>query len=327
MKKKNIALVTGGYSSESVISVQSAEQLSEMIDKERYEVYIISIEKDKWIGKGGAIEGIPVDKNDFSLTVNSRKIRFDCVFISIHGTPGEDGKLQSYFDMLQIPYTSSDVCSSSLTFNKFISKNYLKYYNIPSATTLLIRPGDRVDPDDLIRQTGLPCFIKPNESGSSFGISRISDINQMEQAIANARQEDDEILIEEYLEGREITCGLVDTQNGMYIFPVTEVVSKKDFFDYEAKYTAGMANEITPAPIPESMRQKCQQLSERIYRIFNCSGIVRIDYIIRNNELYFLEVNSVPGMSKNSIIPQQIRAMGYSPTEMFTTVIEESINK
>ncbi len=326
MSKKNIALLTGGNSSEIIISLQSAEQLSQMIDKNLFNVFIINIGPDKWEGKGGDIEGILIDKNDFSLTTGTNKITFDCIFISIHGTPGEDGKLQGYFDMLNIPYTTSDHCSSALTFNKYICKNYLKPYNIYSSKTILLRQHDPVETDKIIEETGIPCFVKPNKGGSSFGITKINKKENLTTAIQNAFKEDDEVLIEEYLEGKELTCGVANIGGKPETFPVTEIVSKTDFFDFEAKYTDGMAEEITPASIPEKTEHECRVLSEMIYNIFNCKGVVRIDYILKNDILYFLELNSVPGMSKNSIIPQQIRAAGLSPRTFFTRLINNCID-
>lgn len=325
MNKKNIALLTGGSSSEIVISLQSAEQLSQMIDKDLFNVYIISIGPDKWEGKGVDIEGVSIDKNDFSLTTGGKKITFDCIFISIHGTPGEDGKLQGYFDMLNIPYTTSDHCSSALTFNKYICKNYLKPYNIPSSKTILLRQHEPVETEKIIQETGLPCFVKPNKGGSSFGITKVSNKEHLATALKDAFKEDNEALIEEYLEGKELTCGVAKIGKKLEIFPVTEIVSKKDFFDFEAKYTDGMAEEITPARIPEKTEHECRVMSSLIYNIFNCKGVVRIDYILKNDILYFLELNSVPGMSKNSVIPQQIRAAGLSPTDFFTRLINDCI--
>ncbi len=325
MSKKNIALLTGGNSSEIVISLQSAKQLSQMIDNELFNVFIINIGPDKWEGKEGDIEGITINKNDFSLTVDGNKIIFDCIFISIHGTPGEDGKLQGYFDMLNIPYTTSDHCSSAITFNKYICKNYLKPYNITSSKTILLRQHDPIATEKIIQETGIPCFVKPNKGGSSFGITKVNKKENLATAIQNAFKEDDEVLIEEYLEGKELTCGVANIDGKLETFPVTEIVSKKDFFDFEAKYTDGLAEEITPARIPEKTEQECKLLSTMIYNIFNCKGVVRIDYILKNDVLYFLELNSVPGMSKNSIIPQQIRAAGLSPTSFFNRLINDCI--
>jgi D-alanine-D-alanine ligase len=327
MDKKNIALITGGDSSEIVISHDSAKQLSEMLDHERYNIYIINIQGKDWTGMSDSIKGLPVDKNDFSISTGNGKLFFDCAFISIHGTPGEDGKLQSYFDMIGIPYTTSNACTSALTFNKYMAKNYLRPFDISVAKTILLNDPANADLDEIIRQTGLPCFIKPNKGGSSFGISKVKKKEDLTKAIELAFKEDDEILAEQFLEGRELTCGLVKMDGQEIIFPITEIISKTDFFDFEAKYTKGMSDEITPAKISAELEQECKILSSKIYDLYNCSGIVRMDYIYASKTLFFLEVNTVPGMSKNSIIPQQIRAMGASPTDVFTKVIEHSIQK
>ncbi len=325
--KKKIAIVTGGNQSESVISLKSAEQLSHMIDQNVYDIYIISIIGNHWLGKSDGIQDIPVNREDFSLTINGKRLQFDCVFISIHGNPGEDGVLQSYFELLNLPYTSCGVCSSAVTFNKYVSKIYLRHFGVETSKTLIFRKKDTINFPLVITELGLPCFVKPNEAGSSFGVSKVNQISEMEKAISEAFKEDNEILIEEYIKGREVTCGVYKFENQEIIFPVTEIVSKKDFFDYEAKYTSGMSEEITPAQIGAEMTSQIQILSSKIYDWFDCSGIVRIDFIIKNDIPYFLEVNSVPGMSQNSIIPQQIRAMGKDPKEVFAMVIENAISK
>ena len=325
MIKKNIALMAGGNSSEEVISYQSAGQLSKMIDEERYDVFIIKVKGVEWRYDDPEKGSIPVDKNDFSICLNGKKVFFDCSFIAIHGTPGEDGLLQAYFEMLGIPYTTCGVFSSAITFNKYHCKQYLEKFNIPSAKTMRIFANEKICSEKISQYIGLPCFVKPNQSGSSFGISKVNKKEDIEQAIKNAFKEDNEVLVESFVKGREITCGLMKANGKEYIFPITEIVSSNDFFDYEAKYTPGKANEITPARISEKIASECKKLSSEIYDIFDCRGIVRIDYIYSNDKLNFLEVNTVPGMSEASIIPQQIRAMGMSPQEIFTILIEDTI--
>ncbi len=327
MAKINIALLAGGNSSEDVISYKSAGQLSKMIDNKRFNIFIIKVRGAEWVYDHPKTGSIAVDKNDFSITSEGKKIIFDCAFIAIHGTPGEDGLLQAYFDMLNIPYTTCGVFSSALTFNKYHCKQYLEQYNVASAKSLRLFAGDIINADDIINHVGLPCFVKPNEGGSSFGISKVSKKEDVEQAVKTALKEDDEVLVEAYLEGTEITCGLMKTTGKEIIFPVTEIVSTNDFFDYEAKYTPGKAQEITPARIPETVAVECKKLSSEIYDILDCRGIVRIDYIYSRGRLFFLEVNTVPGMSEASIIPQQIRAMKLSPTEVFTTLIDDIMKK
>ncbi len=328
MAKKNIALLAGGNSSEDVISYQSAEQLSGMIDNNLYNIFIIKIKGKDWIYDDKESKlSTQVDKNNFTITLKGENITFDCAFIAIHGTPGEDGLLQAYFEMLKIPYSTCGVLSSAITFNKYHCKQYLEKHNIRTAKTIRLFSKQKIDEKKLIEQVGLPCFVKPNEAGSSFGISKVNKENELPGAIKNAFKEDNEVLVETYIEGREITCGLIKTSDKTIIFPITEVVSTNDFFDLEAKYTPGKAEEITPAQISGSIAEKCKALSSKIYDVLDCRGIVRIDYILSNEQLYFLETNTVPGMSAASIIPQQIRAMGLSTEKIFTMVIEDSIKR
>lgn len=325
--KKNIAIVAGGDSSEYIVSINSSEQVAIWLDQEKYKVYKIIIKGSEWILNNDDFSNIVINKNDFSFTINNQKTKFDCALIIIHGTPGEDGKLQGYFDTLNIPYTSANTLASAITFNKIFSKNYLKPFNISLAKFISIKDGDVIDANQIINITGLPCFVKPNCGGSSFGITKVKEKENLLEAIEEAFKEDREVIIEEFLEGQELTCGLFKTKNKTFIFPPTEIVSKNEFFDYEAKYTAGMADEITPARISEELTQEVQNLSSQIYDIFQLNGIVRVDYIYSNNKLYFMEVNTVPGMSAASIVPQQIEAAGFNPKEIFTLVIEDAIER
>ena len=325
--KKNIAIVAGGDSSEYVVSINSAEQVARWLDKEKYNVYKVLVKGTEWIVNSESFCDLVLNKDDFSFTLNNQKTIFDCALIIIHGTPGEDGKLQGYFDTLHIPYTTANTLASAITFNKIFSKNYVKPFNIPIAQYVTITKGDIIDANKIIEVTGLPCFVKPNCGGSSFGITKVKEKEKLFEAIEEAFKEDNEVIIEEYLEGMELTCGLVKTKDKSYIFPPTEIVSKNEFFDYEAKYTEGMADEITPARIPDELTVEVQNLSSQIYDIFQLNGIVRVDYIYARNKLYFMEVNTVPGMSAASIVPKQIEAAGFNPKDIFTIVIEDTLER
>lgn len=325
--KKNIAIVAGGDSSEYLVSINSATQIAQWIDKEKYNVYTVHAKGTEWIVKNEMVCDLILNKDDFSFSLNNQKVKFDCALITIHGTPGEDGKLQGYFDTLQIPYTTSSTLASALTFNKIFSKNYLKPFNIPQAGFVTIKKGDPIDADQIMAITGLPCFVKPNRAGSSFGVTKVKEKEKLKEAIEEAYKEDNEVIIEEFLDGMELTCGLVKTKNKSIIFPPTELVSKNEFFDYEAKYTAGMCDEITPARISDELTKEIQKLSSQIYDIFQLYGIVRIDYFYTNSKLYFMEVNTVPGMSAASIVPQQVEAMGLSMTDIFSLVIEDALER
>jgi D-alanine-D-alanine ligase len=325
--KKSIAIITGGDSSELVISLKSAAQVRKHIDTEKYTPYLVYIREEDWHVRTGQDDEIkiPVNKNDFSFEHETGPVRFDYAFIAMHGPPGEDGKLQAYFDLLHIPYSSSGVLSLALTFNKYACKNILSQAGILTANAYLIKPSADWDAEAIIKRTGLPCFIKPNSGGSSFGVSKIRHAEELEVAVHKALAEDREVLVESFIPGREFTCGALRLTGRDYTFPVTEIISKKDFFDYEAKYTAGMADEITPAPIPEELTRKCQAMTARIYDVLDCRGLVRIDFIIHKGEPYFLEVNGVPGMSEMSIIPVQLRFLGHTEREIYNLIIEDSI--
>ncbi|MBI9055174.1 MAG: D-alanine--D-alanine ligase [Bacteroidales bacterium] len=325
--KKNIAIVAGGDSSEYIVSIGSAEMISNILDTSTYNIFTVIVKGTEWIVKSDNFCDVIVNKDDFSFTLNNQKTKFDCALIIIHGTPGENGILQGYFDTLRIPYTTPSTLASALTFNKVFSKNYLKPFNIPLAKFVSIKKGDTIDVDQIINTTGLPCFVKPNCGGSSFGISKVKQKEEFHNAIDEAFKEDTEVLIEEFLEGRELTCGLIKTKNQTLIFPPTEIISKNEFFDYEAKYTKGLAEEITPADISDELTKEIQNISSQIYDIFDLNGIVRVDYIYANNTIYFMEVNTVPGMSTASIVPQQIEAAGLELKDVFTLVIEDAIER
>jgi len=326
MTKKNIAIVYGGYSSEIIVSEKSMKGIQSFIDKNRYNTYPVLIKDNNWSVE---IDGnsTPVDKNDFSFLLNGKRTTFDCAYITIHGTPGENGVLQGYLEMIGVPHTTCDVLPSSLTFNKFTCNTYLKGFGVAVADSVLIRKGNRYDAEEIVDKLGLPCFVKPNAGGSSFGISKVKETEDVAPAIEKAFEESDEVIIEELLDGRELTCGLYKTSKGENIFPLTEVISKNDFFDFEAKYNAEKAEEITPARIPGDISERIKKISSMIYDILGCKGIIRIDYIYSKDKIYMLEVNTTPGMTPTSFIPQQISADNRDITEVFTEIIEDSISK
>jgi D-alanine-D-alanine ligase len=264
-----------------------------------------------------------IDKNDFSLVTDEYRIRFDAVFIAIHGTPGENGLLQGYFDMMDIPYTSCGSFCSALTFNKQACKLFLKEYNIPMAEAVMIRNGDKFDPVSVIGKTGLPCFVKPNDSGSSFGVTKVKKREELISAIETAFRESNEVLIEAFMNGREVACGVVKTKAREIILPVTEIISKNDFFDYEAKYTEGKSDEVTPAEMPAIITNEVQRLSSLIYDLLDCKGIVRVDFIVIDQSPFFLEINTVPGMTSASLVPKQAKAAGISAETLYALVIED----
>lgn len=322
--KKNIAIIVGGDSGEYEVSINSGKQLFEHLDKTQYTPVLIHLKGAHWTASVDGTD-IPVDKNDFSVIINQNKLTFDCALIGIHGTPGEDGKLQSYFEMMKLPYTTCGVLSSALTFNKYACKHYLMPHGVTTAKAMLFQKNQPVDAEEVAQTLGLPCFIKPNNGGSSCGVSKISAPEEIVPAIKKALEHDSEIIVEEFIKGTEITCGVMQTHNRSMVFPIAEIVSKNDFFDYEAKYTSGMSDEIIPARIPEEIKKECEQTSSLIYDKLFCRGIVRIDYIIHNGKLYFLEVNTVPGQSEASIIPRMIRAAGLTMTEVLTDLIEDAL--
>lgn len=325
--KKNIAIVAGGDSAEYIVSLQTASHIFNNIDTILYKPFMVRVSSSEWYCE---IEGIkyPINRHDFSIKVKEVTINFDLVYIAIHGTPGENGIFQGYLDMLQIPYSSCNVLSSALSFNKFACNSFLKSLNFKVAKSILLKQKDKkILNSTIVKQLGLPCFVKPNADGSSFGISKVKKIEELEEAISKAFNEGDEVIIEEFIDGFEFTCGLLKTKKEELIFPVTEVLPKNEFFDFEAKYDPAMAEEITPARIPDSVRDNIQKTSSDIYDALKCHGIVRIDYIISDNELYVLEANTIPGMTSNSFIPKQITAMGLNLTDILSKVIEDSLIK
>ncbi len=322
-----IALIAGGYSGESTISVKSAGVIMQNIDTARFQVYLISITPKKWTCLHSNSE-FPVDKNDFSVSIQNRKIIFDSAFIMIHGTPGEDGLLQGYFDMLGIPYTSCNSTVSSVTFNKYFCNHVIRSLGgVNVARSCIIPVNLPFDLNEIASEVGFPCFVKPNAGGSSIGTTKVHKKDELQAAIDIALKEDDEVMIESFIQGREITCGVIRSRDMLISLPLTEVRSKKEFFDFEAKYDPALADEITPAPIDEALSARIRKLSEFYYDKLHCKGVVRFDYIINDNGIWFLEVNTIPGMSAESIVPQQARAYGWSYTELTTRIIEESLKK
>lgn len=326
-KKPNIAVISGGDSSEFVVSVKSGKNVFNAIDTRIFTPWLVQMKGKEWAVMLNDRKIADIDKSDFSFSYQNTKINFAFAYITIHGTPGEDGVLQGYFDLIKIPYSTCNVHSSSLTFNKWFCNNYLKSFGVKMARSVKLKKGEQIDSQKISNHLGLPVFVKPNAGGSSFGITKVKSQNKIEQAVKNAWKESDEALLEEFIEGTEFTCGLVKLKNREMIFPVTEVLPKNEFFDYEAKYTPGATEEITPARLPENLFKECQAISSRIYDLCHCSGICRIDFILKENEFYFLEVNTTPGMTETSFIPQQINAMGLTLTEVISLIILEKLEK
>lgn len=321
----HVAIVAGGDSGEYEISIASGKQVENNIDRSRFLPYLIEIREDKWICRQeNSI--LDIDKNDFSIRIGDRKITFDVVFNAIHGTPGENGRLQGYFDMLKIPYTSCGVLASSLTFNKAYCKEIVSAQGVQTARSVHLFNRDMEKAVERTTSLSLPCFIKPNNGGSSVGMSKVHERADLPEAFDKAFREDDEVLVEEFIPGRELTCGVLRTEGRIVAFPVTEVISENDFFDYEAKYTTGMAREVVPADIPDSVSEECMSISVALYHALNCKGVVRFDYIHNDRGFWFLEVNTVPGLSEASIVPKMARAHGWSFTELVTRLIEETLN-
>ena len=321
---KKIALITGGYSSEAVISYKSAATIQNNIDATKWDCYLIDIHPDGWFYENKGGDKIPVDKNDFSINVEGIHIKFDAVLVGLHGTPGEDGKLQGYFDCLGIPYTSCDAATSALTFNKRYTVAVAAFAGIHVAKSMHLFKNDNTTATDILQQLTLPFFVKPNNGGSSIGMSKVNNADELETALQKAFKEDEQILVEEFIKGREFTIGVFKTKGKIVCLPMTEIISKNDFFDFEAKYE-GKSEEVTPANATEKVTQQIKQTAEKIYKVFNCKGIVRIDFIY--DELkevpYMLEINTVPGQSSASIVPKQVAAMNSTLKEFYSLLLEE----
>ena len=322
--KRTIAIVCGGDSSEHDVSLRSAQGLYSFFDKERYNVYIVDVNGTDWQVELRDGTLTPIDKNDFSFRENGRRKFFDYAYITIHGTPGENGVMQGYFDLIHMPYSTSGVLVEAMTFNKFVLNQYLRGYGVKVAESILVRRGQEHSLNDqfIIDTVGMPCFVKPVNDGSSFGVSKVRNIDQLAPAMRNAMMQSDEVMIESFLEGTEITVGCYKTKQKTVVFPVTEVVTKNEFFDYDAKYN-GQVDEITPARIPAEQAERAQKITSSIYDILHCNGIIRVDFIISpKGDISMLEVNTTPGMTTTSFIPQQVRAAGLSMSDVLTDIIE-----
>ncbi|SHI92449.1 D-alanine--D-alanine ligase [Flavobacterium terrae] len=318
---KNIAIIMGGYSSEYQISLKSGNVVYNNLDQTKYKGYRIHIFKEKWVYVDDNDNEYVVDKNDFSVIVNGSKVIFDCVFNAIHGTPGEDGLMQAYFELLGIKQTSCDYYQAALTFNKRDLLSVLKPYGIKTATSFYLNHGDEINVDEIIDKVGLPCFVKPNKSGSSFGISKVHKKEDFLTAVENAYKEDNEIIIESFLDGTEVSVGVINYKGEIIVLPITEIVSENDFFDYEAKYL-GKSQEITPARLTPDVESRVREVAKKAYEVLKMSGFSRSEYILVNGEPHMLEMNTIPGLTNESLIPQQAREAGISLSDLFSNAIE-----
>ncbi|RYE11743.1 MAG: D-alanine--D-alanine ligase [Sphingobacteriaceae bacterium] len=328
MTARNIALMAGGYSGEYEVSINSARNIASTLNPEKYKVYTILVGRESWFYNSSGGEKIEVDKNDFSLTINGEKIKFDAAFITIHGTPGEDGKMQGYLDMLGIPYNNCDAATSAITMNKAYTKAIVK--DIPDlqvAGSVQVFRRNQENISAAIAHLKLPLFIKPNNGGSSVGMSKVNTIAVLPEALNKAFAEDEQVLVEEFIKGREFSIGIVQFGTEITVLPATEIISSKEFFDYEAKYTPGVSEEITPANLSEAQNERIKKVVKEAYRLLNCKGMTRIDFILEEgtNNFYFIEINTTPGQSANSLIPQQVRAAGMDLSEFYGKLIEEAV--
>lgn len=326
--KKKIALVTGGYSGEATISYRSAKTIYNNLDKDKYEVYTIDVNPQGWFYEDGNGNKTEVDKNDFTLALNGQKFGFDAVFIGMHGTPGEDGKLQGYFDMLNLPYTSCNAATSALTFNKRYTVAVANMAGIPVAKSVHLFRHTPYDLEQILSLLTLPLFVKPNNGGSSIGMSKVTEPFHLKDALEKAFKEDDQVLVEQMIQGREFTVGVFKAKGEITVLPITEVIAhkEKDFFDFEAKY-GGKSTEITPADISDHWKSQLESTARKIYQVFNCRGVVRIDFIYSEteNKPFMLEINTIPGQSEASVIPQQVRAKGENLQDFYSKLLEEAL--
>lgn len=328
--KPTIAFVTGGYSGEAVISYKSAITIENNLDREAYDVYKIDVTTEGWFHVQGDGQRTPVDRNDFSINSGGKKIWFDAVLIGIHGTPGEDGKLQGYFDMLNLPYTSCDAAVSALTFNKRFTVAVAAFSGINVARSVMLVKDRFQNPDEVTQHLKFPVFVKPNNGGSSIGMSKVNNPSEeLGAAIERAFKEDNQVLVEEFITGREFTIGVFRAKGEIITLPMTEVRSKKEFFDFEAKYNSALNEEITPAQVDEAIASKVRATAKKIYQVFNCSGIIRIDFIYNEEkgEPFMLEINTVPGQSEASLVPQQLKAYGWTLKQFYSALIEDALSR
>ncbi len=322
--KRNIVVIAGGNSSEYEVSIKSGNHIFSKIDAERYNKYLMILQGRDWCVKIGD-DSYPVDKNSFSADLGGQRVDFDFAYITIHGNPGENGMLQGYLDMMGVPYSTCSVLCEALTFDKYTCTNYLKGFGIHTTDPVMLIRGHAYDPKAILEKVGLPCFVKPNAEGSSFGVSKVKQAGELEQAIRLAFEKSNEILVEAFIDGVEFTCGLYRTKKKSIVFPVAEVVPKKEFFDFEAKYDPAMSDEIIPGRFSEAVTAKIQAMAVRVYTILRCEGLVRIDGFVRGEEVIMLEVNTTPGMTANSFIPKMVQVMGADLTNIITEIIEDKI--
>ena len=326
--KRNIAIVCGGDSSEHDVSLRSAQGLYSFFDKERYNVYIVDVKGMDWHVNLHDGTTAPIDRNDFSFMENGKLVMFDYAYITIHGTPGENGIMQGYFELIHLPYSTSGVLVEAMTFDKFVLNNYLRGFGVSVAESMLIRKGyeELVSDDEIEERIGMPCFVKPAADGSSFGVTKVKNKDQLAPAIRKALMESDDVMVESFLDGTEITVGCYKTKEKSVVFPITEVVTHNEFFDYDAKYN-GQVDEITPARIPEETAERACKLTSHIYDILHCNGIIRIDYIIsKDQKISMLEINTTPGMTATSFIPQQVRAAGLDIKDVLSEIVENQFS-
>jgi D-alanine-D-alanine ligase len=324
MKSINVALLAGGFTGEYEVSINSAKNIAANLDADKYKVYTILINRDSWVYETGN-KSIVVDKNDFSIVLNGEKITFDFAFITVHGTPGEDGKLQGYLDLIGIPYNTCDATTSAITMNKAYTKAIVHgIHGLNTAKSIQLHQKDRHDTATIASSLKFPLFIKPNNGGSSVGMSKVYSVGGLQEAIDKAFQEDSQILIEEFIKGREFSIGIARLNGKITVLPATEILTTKDFFDYEAKYTTGVTNEVTPADLPPEKNHEIAEIVTQVYLRLNCRGMVRVDFILleETQEFFFIEINTTPGQSANSLIPQQVRAAGMSVQEFYGQIIE-----
>ena len=325
MNRLRIALLAGGNSSEREIALQSAAQIEAALDHTKYDITLVDVHHRDWFYTDPEGQRWALDKNDFSMTVRGVRREFDYALIIIHGTPGEDGKLQGYLEMMDIPFSSCSMTSSVVTFDKVTAKRTLQGCGINLAREVFLSRGEQYNAEEIVNRLGLPLFVKPNASGSSFGVTRVTSVDQLPAAIDSAFTESADVLIEECITGREMACGVMIAGGKEYVFPVTEIVPKNEFFDYEAKYTAGCSDEITPADISDEVRRELNRMTLEAYKMCRCKGVVRVDFIVTpEGKPYFIELNAIPGMSGGSIVPKQVRAMGMTLGELFDLVIADT---
>lgn len=324
--KPNIAFITGGYSGEAAISYKSAVTIEKNLDSSKFNVYKIDITPTGWFYTNSLSEKINIRRDDFSLTIDGNQIKFDAVFIGIHGTPGEDGKLQGYFDMVNLPYTSCDAATSALTMNKRYTVAVAAFGGINVAKSLHLFRHTNIPPAEILNQLSLPVFVKPNSGGSSIGMSKVNTKDELSTALEKAFKEDEQVLVEEFISGREFTVGVFKTTKEVIVLPITEIKTKKEFFDFEAKYE-GMSEEITPAEIHPVIAEKIRSAARKVYEVFNCRGVVRIDFIYNESKdvPYMLEINTVPGQTDASVVPQQVRALGWDLKDFYTALVEDAL--